>query len=177
MHSYGWAILPTELESGRDLKAEVGKIFYGEPSGSADDTYDDAPEKWFDIGGAFTGLIDDPNPRTLPHNYDSPCSLCGGSGTRTGTNADGDEVTGPCPWCDGIGYNLKLNAAEWIPEPVDIRSITTFDPASVITPAEICTPHEWIFMGRSSEDEWLEQVQATLAKYPHGIVVVIDVRC
>ena len=68
---------------------------------------------WYQVGGRWTGVWSDYDPRTDPDNVET-CALCGGTGTRPDM-----VVKDGCNGCGGKGAAVKW-PTEWVDCPADI---------------------------------------------------------
>src|SRR5208283_4821386 len=123
MWTYAWVVL---ADGSQDIRAAVSEVM--------DNYFDEICLQFWCIGGAWTGIIDDPSPYDEPANF-SVCSHCEGSGVRA--SITGAATT--CPVCGGRGGIMK-DPSEWVTPPLDYRSTTSLDPATVQVPYTVFTP-------------------------------------
>lgn len=81
---------------------------------------------WYKIGGRFTGLLSNYEPREDPQNW-STCTICAGSGVRPG----GIEQFGPewftgchgCNGCNGTGKSLNWNFVPFTGDVIQVKDL------------------------------------------------------
>ena len=122
MWTYAWVVL---ADGSQDIRAAVSEVM--------DNYFDEICLFFWCIGGPWTGIIDDPSPYGEPANF-SVCSHCEGSGVRA--RITGAAIT--CPVCSGCGRTMK-DPSEWVTPPLDYRSTTSLDPATVQVPYKVFT--------------------------------------
>lgn len=81
---------------------------------------------WWVIGGRFTGLLSDYDPRKDPRNW-SACPLCHGTGTRPGGREEfGEEwfsATKGCNGCGGTGKAMNWTFADFGGDIVQVKDL------------------------------------------------------
>jgi len=170
MWTYAWVVLP---EHAPDLGSAVYAVM--------DEHYDEICVQFFQIGGPWTGIIDQPDPCEDPRNRKDSCRSCHGSGQIT-RSKDGTQTT--CWRCGGHGKELK-DPKDWVTPPQNVRSTRSLlaDLESVMLPADIFTPHkstrDWKLefadpnLCEDQLDDWTAFLRKILNQFPDGEVVVI----
>ncbi len=97
---------------------EAAVQFQMEPYDEGNEWFRDGSRwDWYVIGGRYTGLLSNYEPREDPRNLET-CSTCGGSGTRPNGLAEFGQAwfdgCNGCNGCSGKGVRLK-----WSFEPFD----------------------------------------------------------
>ena len=165
-HYYAIAVLPPTTA---DIEGEVARMM--EPHRESDDLSTGWWD-WFQIGGRWTGRLDNGyDPRTDPRNIET-CRLCRGTGTRLDI-----AVANGCNGCRGVGSALKW-PTEWVAAPgnkarwADVAESVKLEPPYTVVYPEGAAHHE-IWDG----DAWVEvnEIDAALSSINgDAIVVVVD---
>jgi hypothetical protein len=138
-HAFCLVAIPASVLAG-DTESFVARLMqpfdenleHDCPRGEANDweaecaTCDRSWWDWWQIGGRWTGVFDDYEPRLDPDNVET-CSLCRGTGMRDDPGAVAHRLENPdytCNGCNGVGVDVKW-PTDWKPHPGDRQPYET----------------------------------------------------
>lgn len=149
---------------------------------------------WWEVGGRFTGLLDNYDPEKDPRNIET-CDLCGGTGNRAKwrneptINQHPSGCNGCIPGPDGKATGRKLKwPTQWAPHNGDRVPVTAIDTTKMPWLPALLTPdgewHEPVEGGygmfgaergpRKDERLWAAEFTELLSGHSDKIAVVVD---
>jgi hypothetical protein len=164
MHMSALVLLPAEA-AGEDVEKWVGAVMAPHEEGSDSGWWD-----WWQIGGRYTGLLDDYNPNLDPENIET-CTLCAGSGVRPDM-----QVRDGCNGCGGKGSRVKWPTS-WRPHPGDCAPAATVgevDTYTVVSAEGATHIEDWITPNFVKNENFAQERAEMLLRYREGIAVVVD---
>lgn len=182
MHNFGAVVVPAHV-----TRDEVEKYVEEAMAPFDENTSDDGWWDWWQVGGRWTGVWGEYDPRQDPENIET-CRVCGGTGRNP--RADEFEAANPgwiewcngCNGCKGKGVEIKW-ATGWRAYDGDIikasallnnplrRPMTLVLPDGRVIHREWWTGKEWCEV---TEEEWFEKFEHELEPYRDQAVVVVD---
>jgi hypothetical protein len=174
MYEYAWVILSGDTPiSKENLNAKEAWPF-------AVEILQDQGQGYMDfavIGRSWTGVLDLPDPRKEPLNYQL-CTWCQGEGVEIW----GSGEVHLCPVCHGNGQELKP-VEDWKHPPKDIQLVRNIDLTDVLLPfyvfyrnGQAMSKMAFVPEKDITEEmmpEWVGELEDLLEKYHDGYVIVV----